>query len=512
MGEVFDGAADTRAIINIAWYHSFPSPRQLQQFSDVWCLGSDVCCIMVGVMDYIPRHVLERPLRRLGRAALVDRLHAIQALGAVRGLRYVDDRGRPRTIDLALKPWLLTSEQMWCFHRVAHLLADALLRVAHLYDHLPAVRQIIRFAPDREAWLRLAAHPKSRPLAVIGRLDSTAIYDHARWRTEFRMLEPNAVGVGGVHYAPTGCSIVMDVLEDVLSRALPGRAITATPDPRQLLIDELRAVAKRRHRPLRGVALLENTDYTTGTDEFQELARDLRQRGLATVVADPRELKLSRGRLTARGVPVDFLYRDSELDEFVEMEQGGRRLTALRHAIREGRLISSLTWECDQKSAWEIFTDARYSRYFTAAQRQLFRDHVLWTRLVREARVTDPAGRTVDLIPYIRRHQHILVLKPSTLFGGEGVMLGSTVGRAVWEQHLRRALSGRTRYVVQHRARVPADTFPIMTGQHISFQQRHVVSGFFFSSSGIGVVGRFSAQPVVNVSRGGGLISALWVH
>ena len=177
-------------------------------------------------MDYIPRAVLERPLRRLGRRSLLERLHAMRALADVRGVQYLDDAGRARTIEIALKPWVLTSEQLLAFHRVVQTLAEALLRLAHLYERLPAVREIVRFEPEREAWLRLCAHPRSRPLAVIGRMDSTAVYDHARWRADFRMLEPNSVGIGGVHYAPTGCSIVMDVLGDVLGRAFPGRAET----------------------------------------------------------------------------------------------------------------------------------------------------------------------------------------------------------------------------------------------------------------------------------------------
>jgi len=463
-------------------------------------------------MSYIPRAVLERPFRRLGRRALLDRLHAMRALADVRGVRYLDDAGHPRTIDIALKPWVLTSEQLLHFHQVARLLSDALLRVAHLYAYVPAVRDIIRFSPERETWLRLSAHPTARPLAVIGRLDSTAIYDHANWRSDFRMLEPNAVGVGGVYYAPAGCSIVMDVAEDLLEQALPGRVITATPDPRQLLIDELYAVARRLRRPLRGVALIENTDFTTGTDEFQELAGDLIKRGLNTVVADPRELRLVRGHLYAKGVPVDLLYRDSELAEFVEMEASGHRLTALRQAIKEGRLISGLTWEFDQKSAWEIFTDATYARYFSTAQRKLFREHLLWTRLVRETTTVDPSGRSVDLVKFIRRYHRQLVLKPNTMFGGEGVVLGSTVTQVTWERELHRALHGRERYVVQQLAHIPTDTFPVLTDRGVSYVERHVVSGFFFNSSAIGLVGRFSSLPVVNVSRGGGLVPALWVH
>ena len=434
-------------------------------------------------MDYVPRRTLETLFRRVSRRSLLDRLHAVRALAEARGMRYVDDAGRQRLIDIALKPWVLTNGQLYHFHAVARLLSDALLRVAHLYARLPAVREIIRFEPEREAWMRLCVHPRSRPLAVLGRLDSTAIYDQAGWRVDFRMLEPNAVGVGGVHYAPAGCSIAMDVVSDLLERAFPGRAITATPDPRQLLVEELRAVARRLGRPLRGLALIENTDFTTGTDEFQELARSLTKRGLRSVVADPRELRLVRGRLTA-----------------------------VRQAIREGRLVSGLTWEFDQKSAWELFTDAAYGRYFTAAQRRFFRAHVLWTRLVRAATVSDPAGRAVDLPAFIRRNRRRLVLKPNTMFGGEGVVIGHTVGQGAWERELHRALHGKERYVVQQAATIPTDTFPMLSDGGVRWRERCVVSGFFFSSSGIGLVGRFSGLPVVNVSRGGGLIPALWVH
>ncbi|MDP3703073.1 MAG: hypothetical protein Q8R78_01605 [Candidatus Omnitrophota bacterium] len=464
------------------------------------------------MMGYVPRSQLDRAFRRLGRNALLDRLHAMRALADVRGVRYVDDAGRPRTIDIALKPWVLTSTQLLHFHGAIHLLADALLKLPRLHAELPEDRRIIHYEPAREAWLRLATHPASRPLAVLGRLDSTATYDHRDWRDSFRMLEPNTVGVGGVFYAPTACSITMDVVGDVLERALSGHAITPSPDPRQLLIEELRAVAKRLGRPLRGVALIENTDFMTGTDEFGALARYLTSRGLKAVVADPRELRLVRGTLLARGLPVDLLYRDSELEEFVDMEAKGRRLIALRRAVQEGRLISGLTWEFDQKSAWEIFTDGRYARYFTDAQRRFFRAHVLWTRLVRQTRATDSAGRLVDLVPFIRRHREQLVLKPTTLFGGEGVTLGRTVSQRAWEAQLERALRGRQRYVVQQLARVPTDTFPMLTNGGMHFAERCIVSGFFFNSSAISLVGRFSGFPVVNVSRGGGLIPALWVH
>ena len=131
---------------------------------------------------------------------------------------------------------------------------------------------------------------------------------------------------------------------------------------------------------------------------------------------------------------------------------------------------------------------------------------------MRDAVVSDPSGRPVDLVAFIRRHQQRLVLKPNTLFGGEGVVIGPTVSRREWERHLHTALRGRERYVVQQLARIATDNVPSLTDDHAAWHEKCVVSGFFFSSSGIGLVGRFSGLPVVNVSRGGGLIPALWAH
>ncbi len=463
-------------------------------------------------MDYVPRHLLETAFRRLGPARLRERLHALRALAEVRGVRYVDDSGRPRAIEIGPIPWVLTSAQLLSFHRAIHLLAEALVVLPHLYARLPAVREVIRFDARQRSWLGLTAHPRARPLAVIGRMDSTATFGHPAWRTDFRMLEPNAVGVGGVHYAPAACSVVMDVFGDVLSQALAGRVITASPDPRRILLGELRLAQRRLRRPLRAVALIENADFTTGTDEFQELARHLTRVGLRAVVADPRQLTRRGDQLSVGRTPVDLLYRDSELGEFIEMESAGHRLTALRQAIREGRLISGLTWEFDQKSAWEIFTDPRYAGCFSAAQRRFFRAHLLWTRLVRAATVSDPSGRPVDLPAFIRRHRTRLVLKPNTLFGGEGVVLGRLVTQRDWERELARALTGRQRYVVQQLATVFKEAQPVLMDDGVRTVSRYVVSGFFFSSTEIGLVGRFSSGAVVNVSQGGGLIPALWVH
>ena len=458
---------------------------------------------------YLPLGPLRRELARLAPAELSDRLHAARTLSRLRGLQYIDDDERPKTIELALVPWLLTPAQLARFQQVAADLTDALLRLPALYAAHPAVRQVIPLDDVQESWAQLAHHPRSRPWAVLGRMDSTAVFDRADWDRSFFMLEPNAVGVGGVHYAPTSCGIVLDLLSDVLHRAYPRIRFAPTPDPRELLVEEMALVAKRLRRPLRRIALLENAEFTTGTDEFARLAVALTDAGLPAIVADPRDLVAENGVFKAKGVPVDLLYRDCELTEFVEMEASGRRLTGLRRAITEGRLVSGLSWEFDQKSCWEIFTDPTWERYFTPRQRRLFRDHLPWTRLVRAGRVAGPDGRSVDLTDYIRRHRESLVLKPNTLYGGQGVIVGRAVTQPVWERTLATALRGPQPYVVQSYAPIAQHQFPRLDGKRVANAERRVVSGFFFNSSAIGLVGRFSENPVVNISRGGGLLAAL---
>ena len=73
-------------------------------------------------------------------------------------------------------------------------------------------------------------------------------------------------------------------------------------------------------------------------------------------------------------------------------------------------------------------------------------------------------------------------------------------------------MRGRRRYVVQELARLATETFPALADGGVKTVTRASVSGFFFNSTGIGLVGRFSASPVVNVSQGGGLIAALWAN
>ena len=54
----------------------------------------------------------------------------------------------------------------------------------------------------------------------------------------------------------------------------------------------------------------------------------------------------------------------------------------------------------------------------SAEERQVFRRHILWTRILSDRRTLLPDGQNGDLLPYVRREYESLVLKPNRNYGG----------------------------------------------------------------------------------------------
>lgn len=460
--------------------------------------------------------VTHRSVLRTIQALPPDQTKAVRVLVRracdTHGLGYFDDDGSRRIIDVALNPWLVRPAQLAFYQRIALTIRSGMQRVLALYLAEPAARELLPLTPFEDDWVRRIGPDAIRaPQTILGRLDSNAFYDDARWR-QLQFLEANGVGVGGLHYAPTAQDIVLRHVIGQPGLARIARQVHMGPDARDLLERELATLLTRLRRRGRSVVLLENKDYATGTDEFTSLAENLRRRGWDAQVADPREFELRGGEVVCNGAPVDAVYRDCELREFHEIElQGKHRLMAMQELFRRGQMVSSLTGEFDHKSLWEVFTAPAFRRYFTPAQHRVFQQYLLWTRLLRDARVTDSRGRSVALLPFVRRHKDQLVIKPNRLFGGEGVTLGRLRTATQWERTIAKALRHRDdTYVVQQLARLREDEFPVpTTNGRWDTQRRYVVSGFFVGETGIAFVGRFCSAPVVNVSQGGGLIPVL---
>ena len=192
---------------------------------------------------------------------------------------------------------------------------------------------------------------------------------------------------------------------------------------------------------------------------------------------------------------VDFIEHHTVLD-LIELEKQGFSAEPMRKLFRENRVVSSIAAELDQKACWEIFTDRVIAqKYFSAEERQVFRRHILWTRILSARNSTFPDGESGDLLDYVRQERETLVLKPNRAYGGSGVVIGPLVEQAAWEAAIDKALADQERSVVQQLASIPVSVFPVLGPDgKIHFEPFYTVMGFAPSKYGVAILARELAR------------------
>jgi hypothetical protein len=137
------------------------------------------------------------------------------------------------------------------------------------------------------------------------------------------------------------------------------------------------------------------------------------------------------------------------------------------------------------KGALAMLSDERNRSRFEPAELASLDRILPWTRMVRPGPVTLEDGRQVDLLSYALEHQRDLVLKPTLLHGGQGVLLGWSpdTSAQAWQEQVRAALDGP--YVLQRRIRPVPELFPGEDGELVPWI---VVWGAFTVVNGFGGV------------------------
>jgi hypothetical protein len=212
------------------------------------------------------------------------------------------------------------------------------------------------------------------------------------------------------------------------------------------------------------------------------------------------------------GCRVDIAYRDYEVRDLVHLEEMERiDVNPLRLLFRENRMISSMAGEFDHKSCWELLTDAAYTqKYFTAEERQVFRRHVLWTRVLSDRDTTLPDGDIGDLLEFVRSQHELLVLKPNRSYGGDRVVIGHSIDSAQWDREIEAALADEEPWVVQRVASLPVHEFPVVgEDDSVHVEPFYTVMGFAPTRYGLALLGRASQKQVVNVAQRGGMCGIL---
>jgi hypothetical protein len=429
-----------------------------------------------------------------------------------RHLWYLRD-GKPDTIPVFACPMTALPDQIAYIHFVTQTIQNALKRLPDLYLQDAGVREVLRLTPEEEAWLSDcwgASQRDNNP--IFGRLDAMIDFISPMWKDSLRFVEPNLSGIGGLHLVPTAERIVADLVVPVLRQQDDELHLHAGHDIRELLMQEVLDHLETLRRPARHLCFVEPKYAGSGPDEQAALAQHFHDHYRIKVThADPSELSLSGDEVCFGGDPIDLAYRDYPVADLIELEKGGVDVRPMKALFRQNRLISSIAAEVDQKSCWEVLTDPQIARrYFSPDERQVFRRHVLWTRLVLPRTTTFADGDSGDLLEHIREERETLVLKPNRAFGGAGVVIGPMVEQAAWETAIERALADPERWVVQQLASIPVSVFPVQGPDGaIHFEPFYTVMGFAPSKYGVAILARASQKQVVNVAQRGGMCAVL---
>lgn len=461
--------------------------------------------------NYHAGNSVQKLFRELPRPTIYRLGQRVGQMARSHGLTYTDERGKTAVITLTLRPRLVSAKRMNALRGTMRALDGAFRKIASFYFQIPSFSELFPFSPQELDWLSMLQEPSYRPGRIASRWDANTTFSDKDWKEGFSFFEVNGVGVGGLWYGPASGEVALKAVVPELRKIDPGFRPRPTADMRRLLLDLLLTQRRRLGRTRGYLALVMEKASGSNFIEFECLAKLYTRLGYPSLVAEPTGFHLKGKEVFCHGKRVDILYRDTTLSELCVLEEKGHDLQALREAFRQGQMISSLEGEFDHKSAFEVFTSPEFAKLFTSKERQLFKRHILWTRLLRETKTTSPGGRPVDLIPFTLSRQSRLVLKPNRLYGGKGVVFGRDVTPQVWEQKIETALKEPGEWVIQKLGKLRKKSFFRPGGRQLHEKDLYVVSGFFATEKGVGIVGRMSERTVVNVARQGGLTPILLI-
>jgi hypothetical protein len=314
----------------------------------------------------------------------------------------------------------------------------------------------------------------------------------------FRLLEFNmGSGVAGSDAAEIARAMLRYPLLREFARAQRLTCVDTIQEQIRLILAE--SGFTRESAPM--IALIDwPAHYERISGFLHKISRRWRDTGLDTHAGHLGHLKVRDGRVWLRGRPVDILFRIF-LSEHL-LEPGGPELMfPVIDAVARGevKMFTPLDGELyGSKAPLAMLSDHANRHLFSPAQQDVI-DRVLpWTRMMRPGPVALEDGSTVDLMEHALGHPADLVLKPTLLHGGAGVVAGWDTTAQGWRDALSQAMGGP--YVLQRRIMVIPEMCPGEDGEPVPWE---TTWGIFTSEAGFGgVYGRgFRPEPGTRVGR-----------
>jgi hypothetical protein len=238
--------------------------------------------------------------------------------------------------------------------------------------------------------------------------------------------------------------------------------------------------------------MMATTDWPSSYQTLEPYMRRynarLQQMGIDAHPCHIGQLTIRDGRVWLGDRAVDVIDRLFMVEDLLEYPDAPALMDPILDAAARGwvKIFTPLdSGLFASKGALAMLSDEQNRSRFDPAELASLDRILPWTRMVRPGPVTLEDGRQVDLLGYALEHQQDLVLKPTLLHGGQGVLLGwdADTSAQAWEEQVRAAMGGP--YVLQRRIRPVPELFPGDDGELIPWI---VVWGAFTGVNGFGGV------------------------
>lgn len=250
------------------------------------------------------------------------------------------------------------------------------------------------------------------------------------------------------------------------------------------------------------IAILDWSEVPTYS-EFVLFHDYFESHGYECVIADPRDVTYTNGRLYAEGRPIHIIYKRVLISE---LEARGGRNHPVFKAVRERAVCMVNPFRCKilhKKASLAVLSDEANAHLFNARERRAIAAHIPWTRVVAE-RKTEIDGKPIDLLNHLTKHKNDYVLKPNDEYGGKGIVLGWEVDQPQWERALRTALAEPS--IVQRRVNLPKFPYASWVDGDVHIYDRMLDTNpyLWYGQYMSGCLTRLSTASLLNVTAGGG--------
>jgi hypothetical protein len=226
--------------------------------------------------------------------------------------------------------------------------------------------------------------------------------------------------------------------------------------------------------------------FETLEPQLQASAAVLGELGLEIIPCHLGQLDIGGGEVRLGGRHVDVVYRVFMIEDL--LDPGAPELVdPVLRAVERGEVEMFAPMDAElygSKAALAMLSDEANSDRFEPAELASLDRLLPWTRMVRDAAVTldgEGAGESVGLRELAAERREELVLKPTLMHGGLGVVLGWRVDPDEWTAAVRAATDGP--YVLQRRIRAVPEPFPATGGTAPGSTEQQLINWMIFSVS-----------------------------